>query len=50
MGMKKRIGLLCILVFGTAATTRAEPPAGVTPTLIGRATYGAFNLQADPLA
>src|SRR5712692_4278516 len=46
--MKKRIGLLCMLVFGTCATTRAEPPVGVTPTLIGRATYSAFNLQTDP--
>ena len=46
--MKKRIGLLCILVAGTSATTRADPPTGVTPTLIGRATYSPFNLQANP--
>ena len=32
------------------AATRADPPTGVTPTLIGRATYGAFNLQAAPRA
>lgn len=44
----KRIGVLCILISGIGATTRAEPPAGVTPTLIGRATYDAFNLQANP--
>ena len=32
------------------AATRADPLTGVTPTLIGRATYGAFNLHADPRA
>ena len=46
--MKKRIGLLCMLVLGTPATTWADSPTGVTPTLIGRATYGAFDLKADP--
>ena len=40
------LAAVCTLVFGTVATTRAEPPVGVTPTLIGRATYNAFNLQA----
>jgi hypothetical protein len=40
--------VVCALVFGTVATARADPPTGVTPTLIGRATYSAFNLQADP--
>ena len=46
--MKHRIATLFLLVLGTATTTRAEPPAGVTPTLVGRGTYGAFDLQADP--
>jgi hypothetical protein len=46
--MKKRMELFCLLVFGTVATASAEPAAGVTPTLIGRATYSAFNLEADP--
>jgi len=42
------LAAVCLLVFGTVATTRADPPTGVTPTLIGRATYSAFNIQADP--
>jgi hypothetical protein len=36
------------IVVGTCTTARAEPAVGVTPTLIGRATYGAFNIQSDP--
>ena len=28
----------------------AEPAVGVTPTVIGRATFDAFNLQSDPRA
>jgi hypothetical protein len=39
---------VCILILGNAVTTRADPPTGVTPTVIGRATYGAFNLKAEP--
>jgi hypothetical protein len=46
--MNKLIGLFCTLVFAMCTTARAEPPTGVTPTLLGRATYSAFNLQADP--
>lgn len=46
--MKNEISVFCMLVLGTVTTSSAEPPAGVTPTLIGRATYSAFNLQADP--
>jgi hypothetical protein len=45
--MKLQIQMFCLLACG-AATVSADPPTGVTPTLIGRATYGAFNLQADP--
>jgi Cupin domain len=40
--------VLCVLVFGAVATARADPAAGVTPNLIGRGTYSAFDLQADP--
>jgi hypothetical protein len=39
---------VCMLVLGTVPTTSADPPTGVTPTLIGRATYSPFNLPADP--
>ena len=46
--MNKPIGILSTLVFGMCTTAMAEPPTGVTPTLLGRATYSAFNLQADP--
>lgn len=40
--------LLCVLVVGAgAATTSAEPPVGVTPTLLGRATYNSFNVKGE---
>lgn len=42
--------VVCGLVFWAVATARADPAAGVTPNLIGRGTYGAFNLPADPAA
>lgn len=45
--MKKRTVLLCMLSLSATVTARAEPPVGVTPVVIGRATYPAFNLQAD---
>ncbi len=49
--MTKRTVFLCMLSLGGAATAHAEPPVGVTPVVIGRATYPAFNLQAhDPRA
>lgn len=40
--------VVCGLVLGAVATARADPAAGVTPNLIGRGTYSAFNLQAEP--
>lgn len=49
--VKSNVGtsaVVCVLVFGAAATARADPAAGVTPNLIGRGTYGAFNLKAEP--
>ena len=49
----RRIGVL-MLAFGvfvfsinTNMTAQAEPPVGVTPTVIGRATYDAFDLQSE---
>jgi len=47
--MKKHIEMFCPLVLAKIATSSTEPPAGVTPPLIDRATYSAFNLRADPL-
>ncbi len=46
--MKKQTVFLGMLFLGIVATARAEPPVGVTPTVIGRATYDAFKLQSDP--
>lgn len=48
--MSKRFALSCMLMLGIGVSIacRAEPPTGVTPTLIGRATYSPFNVQADP--
>ena len=46
--MKIPVAVLCICASTILATARAEPPVGVTPTVIGRATYPTFNLQADP--
>jgi hypothetical protein len=43
--MKTCVGLLFLLFLGTCPTARAEPAVGVTPTLIGRGTYPAFQLQ-----
>jgi hypothetical protein len=35
---------------GLVTTARAEPAKGVTPNVIGRATFNAFNLQSDSRA
>lgn len=50
--MSKRLPLCCMLALGIGASTAclADPPTGVTPTLIGRATYSPFDVQADPKA
>ena len=42
----KRSGLFYLFALGTCMTVQAEPPVGVTPTVIGRGTYGAFKVQA----
>ena len=50
--MKNRFTLLgaVILVALAAfvAVTRANPPSGVTATLLGRGTYDGFNVRSDP--
>ena|SRR5947209_12607924 len=48
--MKNAVAILALLLLGIATTSRADPPAGVTPSLIGRGTYGPFDLKADPRA
>jgi hypothetical protein len=49
----RRIGVLMFslcafeLIMSPLMAAQAEPPVGVTPTVIGRATYNAFDLQSD---
>ena len=53
--MKQRRSLLAALASATAllmlaafvAITNAEPPSGVTPTLLARGTYDAFKVRSD---
>jgi cupin domain len=49
--MKKMITTLCalIVVFTVCAILWASPAVGVTPTLIGRATYEPFKVKTDSL-
>src|SRR3712207_1833569 len=54
--MKRRISRLATLASATAlvalvafvASVKAEPPSGVTPTLLARGTYAAFKVRSDP--
>lgn len=50
--MKKRISLLGVMVVvalaAFVAVTKANPPTGVTATLLGRGTYDGFNVRSDP--
>lgn len=56
MKPRNRISLLLALTATAAlvalaafvAITRAEPPSGVTPTILARGTYDAFNVRSDP--
>jgi len=32
----------------TVAITQAEPPSGVTPTILARGSYDSFNVRSDP--
>lgn len=46
--MKLAVGLGALgLSLCTPMTAQADPPVGVTPTVIGRATYDAFDLQSE---
>jgi len=46
--MNQQTAIVGALFLGAAAVVWAEPPTGVTPNLIGRGTYNAFNVQGDP--
>ncbi len=46
--MKHIVSAVAFLALISSAA--AEPAVGVTPNVIGRATYEAFNLQSDPRA
>jgi hypothetical protein len=50
--MKKRLSLLAaamlLALASFVAVTKANPPTGVTPTLLARGTYDAFNVRSDP--
>ena len=41
-----RTVLFILFAFGSSLSAKAEPPVGVTPTVIGRGTYPAFTVQA----
>jgi len=49
--MKRKLSLLAAMtLLGLAAfvaITKAEPPSGVTPTLLARGTYDAFKVRSD---
>ena len=53
--MKRRMSLLATLAFATTllalaafgGSAKAEPPSGVTPTLLARGTYDAFKVRSD---
>lgn len=47
--MNKRLTLGCILMSGIGISACwADAPTGVTPTLLGRGTYNAFDVRGDP--
>jgi hypothetical protein len=54
--MNQRLSLLAAAIAAVAllalaafvAVTRAEPASGVTPTILARGTYEAFNVRSDP--
>ena len=54
--MRRRVLLLTALaaviaigaLAGSVASTKASPPSGVTPTLLARGTFDAFNVRSDP--
>ena len=50
--MRKRFTLfgamILVALAAFVAVTKANPPSGVTPTLLARGTYDAFNVRSDP--
>ncbi len=40
--------VVAVLSLAVVSIARAEPPVGVTPNVIGRATFDTFNVQSDP--
>jgi tellurite resistance-related uncharacterized protein len=50
--MKRKLSLVTLIpLLGLAAfvaVTNAEPPSGVTPTLLARGHYDSFNVRSDP--
>jgi len=45
-----RAAVIGVLSLSVVTIASAEPPKGVTPNVIGRASFDAFNLQSDALA
>jgi hypothetical protein len=50
--MRKRFAMLGAMILvalaAFVAVTKANPPTGVTPTLLARGTYQPFNARSDP--
>src|SRR5215510_14279497 len=50
--MKKRfamLGAICLVALAAfVAVTKANPPTGVTATLLARGSYEPFNVRSDP--
>jgi hypothetical protein len=50
--MRKRFAMLGAMILvalaAFVAVTKANPPTGVTPTLLARGTYQPFNVRSDP--
>jgi Cupin domain len=43
------VAMVVLLGFGAfVAVTRAEPPSGVSATVLARGTYDSFNVRSDP--
>jgi hypothetical protein len=42
------IAVASIAILATTTLTLASPPSGVTPTILARGTYPAFEVQSDP--
>jgi cupin domain len=42
------VAMILLALAAFVAVTKANPPSGVTPTLLARGTYDAFNVRSDP--